>query len=109
MRTLEETGRRMVAFRRARGIRFETMARRCGTTGLLLEHLEQGEWITHPHIAARVCHEYELDVDDYNALVHKRHRQDALPAPRPKPEEPGYSAGPGFDPLRSIDELVRRR
>lgn len=90
MRSREETGQRMRDYRHAHGIKFEKMARRCDVSGHLLGHLESGDWITHPHIASRVCAEYELDVDDYNNLVHKAHHATKLPRPVQPPKKSGY-------------------
>lgn len=100
----DETSCKMLAYRKERGIKFEEMARRCGTTGVLLSHIERGDWITHPKIAARICKEYELDVDDYNAIVHEDYRTDKLPKAKPKPGGTGYStpkpaARPTYDDI----------
>lgn len=86
----EETSRKMIAFRKEHGIKFEKMAARCGVSGALLGRIEANEWITHPIIAARICYEYELDLNDYNALVHADYRTNKLPKPKPKPGMKGW-------------------
>lgn len=78
MRSREETSAKMKEYRRQNRIKFEEMSRKLKISGLLLGHLESGDWITHPNIAARVCAAYRLDVDDYNNLVHEDHQADKL-------------------------------
>ena len=88
----DETSRKMRAFREEYGIKFDEMARRCGVSGALLSRLEHDDWITHPKIAARICKEYRLTVDDYNAIVHEDYHAHKLPKPEPKPGQKGYGA-----------------
>ena len=97
----EATSRKMVAYREERNIKKKDMARRCGVSEGLLYHLESDDWITHPRIAARICKEYRLNVDDYNALVHPDHRADVLPKPTPKPGRKSY-----HDPEPYNDDIM---
>ena len=86
----KETSRKMIAFRKEHGIKFEEMAARCGVSGALLDRIESNEWITHPRIAARICYEYGLDMNEYNALVHADYKAKRLPKPQPKPGMKGW-------------------
>lgn len=88
----EATSLKMQEYRKRHGIKFEAMARRCGTSGVLLSHIENGDWITHPKIAARICAEYELDLDDYNAIVYENYQTNKLPKPKPKPGRLTYAS-----------------
>ena len=90
----EATSRKMKAYRESHGVGTEEMARRCGIGTTLLRGIEEDNWITSPIIAARVCAEYNLDVDDYNSLVNAEFKATKLPKPKPKPDMDGYS-----DPL----------
>ena len=82
MRTREETARRMREYRQENNIPLRKMSSKADVSGSILTHLENGEWITHPRIVARVCAAYRLDVDDYNNMVHENHRATTLPKPR---------------------------
>jgi len=90
VRSREETNARMKEYRQQNKIKFEAMSKKAQISGALLGHLESGDWITHPHIASRVCAAYGLDVDDYNNLVHEEHRVTRLPQPVPPPKKSGY-------------------
>jgi len=90
VRSREETAQRMRDYRHKHGIKFEAMSRRTGVSGLIIGNLESGEWITHPRIASIICEAYELDVDDYNNMVHENYRAAKLPRPVPLPKKSGY-------------------
>ena len=90
MRSREETSARMKEHRRLNNIKFSDMSAKIKISGALLGHLESGDWITHPHIAARVCAAYHLDVDDYNNLVNEDHRAAKLPKPVQPPKKLSY-------------------
>ena len=102
----DETSRKMIAFRTEFGIERSEMARRCGTPEGLIKAIEEEDWITHPHIAARVCAEYGLTVNDYNALVHKSHIAMKLPKPVPRPEMCGYSIPKSVFRQKSDEEII---
>ena len=85
MRTRDETAKRMRDYRRLHNIPYQKMARALYIPGLLLDQIENGDWITHPRIAARICAAYKLDVDDYNNMVARHNRTDKLPKASPPP------------------------
>lgn len=56
----------------------------CGCSEALICWLEDGVTITHPHIAARIVRAIGGTVENYNEIVHKKHRKDKLPKARLK-------------------------
>ena len=90
MRSREETSARMRRYRSLKKLSLGNMSHMAKVSGALLAHLESDDWITHPDIVSRVCAAYELDVDDFNNLVHKDHRVTSLPQPVPPPKSSGY-------------------
>ena len=86
MRSREETSARMLEYRREHNIKIEEMARDAHVSTGLLTALEYDDWITHPHIASRVCEAYGLDVDDYNNLVNEAYYAKKLPKPVQPPK-----------------------
>lgn len=86
----KETGLKMRMYRDEHLVDIDDMARRCEISRTLLKWLEGGHTITHPNIAARVCKEYELDVNDYNAIVSKEHQTDKLPKPIKRQKSNSY-------------------
>lgn len=79
----------LVTKRRALGLTIPQMAKRCQCSELLLIWLESGD-ITHPNIASRVAHEYGLDVEGYNRLVHADLHVQKLPKRASPPTEKDY-------------------
>lgn len=77
----------LIAARKRLHISPETAAKRCQISELLYRGIEEDGWITHPHIASRICHELELSVKDYNAIVHASHRARVLPKPVAPPTD----------------------
>ena len=72
----------MVRKREALGLTLQQMAQKCDCSMGILSLLEEGDQdITHPYIASRVAKEYGLSVDEYNRLVHEKHRASKLPKP----------------------------
>lgn len=70
----------MINKREALGVSQQEMARLCECSAYLIDLLESGDNdITHPHIAARIAHEYKMTVKEYNQLVHSSHQEKALP------------------------------
>lgn len=88
-------GEKMKKFRADNGITLKQASNATYATPFLLSQLEERDWITHPHIAARVADFYRLDVDDYNCLVADIHHTDALPFPEPPPLAPVIEYGYG--------------
>lgn len=84
---MPDTRQKMIKFRKDLQLDIEVMAKLSQCSPGLLREVEGG-WITHPKIAARIVAAYELDVDDYNELVHMDYKAEKLPKPTPKPK--GY-------------------
>ena len=83
----------MIAKRESKGLTRRKMATRCECSeGLLALLEEEDKSITHPAIASRIAKEYGLSLDEYNRLVHKKHRADKLPKPQKKPVANFYDA-----------------
>lgn len=76
----------MIKKREAKGLTIKQMARKCCCSPLLLQKLENGDWITHPRIAARIAAAYGMGVRAYNEIVHSSHKAKQLPAPTPLPD-----------------------
>ena len=73
----------MIHKREALGLTLHQMAQRCDCSEGLLSLLEEGDRdITHPHIASRIAKEYGLKVEEYNRLVHEKHKATKLPKPK---------------------------
>lgn len=69
----------MVDYRKKQGLTLKEMAKKCKMSVGLLDALEVLDYITHPAIAARVAHCYELTLEQYNSLVSEDHKADKLP------------------------------
>lgn len=76
----------MIKKRQKLHLTIEQMANLCHCSPLLISQLESGDWITHPHIAARVVAQYGAGIRLYNDLVHEDKREKQLPEPKPLPK-----------------------
>lgn len=75
----------LIEIRRKLGISREGMAKACKCSPYLIEIIEDGGAITHPHIAARIARRYGLPVERYNELVHPDHAARVVPKWREPP------------------------
>jgi DNA-binding XRE family transcriptional regulator len=66
----------LIEARKATGLTREDAAFRLKISPFLYTMLERDdEWITHPNIALRVKKFFRLTVDQYETMVHEKHRR----------------------------------
>lgn len=82
----------MINMRIKKGLNCMMAAKKAHCSTKLLDLLEYEDNITHPICAARIAAVYGMNVDQYNDIVHRKHRVDVLPKPTPLPTSSDWRA-----------------